>query len=392
MGKVSALITPSVLIWSRKGAGLSIEQLAKKTKIKEEHLQEFEAGTRKPSVPQLRKIAKVFKRPIAIFFLPEPPKSFDAVKDFRVMHGKNDTEYSTELLLEIRKAYERRFIALELFEALEVELPPKPSLRFHVDDDPSRCAEKLRKWISLDLNAQFSWKNNYQALSEWRSHIEATGILVFQASGVEVSEMRGFSISKNPLPVVVVNIKDSPTARIFSMIHELSHILLHEGGVCDLHEDDNRSHNKVEIFCNAVAGNALVPEASLLNLDIVKGVQENELLSEIRINQLARRYLVSADVIVRRLFDLGRISLRGYKNAQKGISERFLLHSAKTSGGFATPDQRAVAQVGKTYARLVMNSYDEQRISSSAVSDYLGVRLKHLESIRDRIQGAFVEV
>ena len=65
--------------------------------------------------------------------------------------------------------------------------------------------------------------------------LERVGVLVFQTGGVSLDEMRGFSISAEPFPVIVVNAKDSPRGRVFTLIHEFAHILTNRGGLCDLH-------------------------------------------------------------------------------------------------------------------------------------------------------------
>ena len=40
-------------------------------------------GEAHPSIPQLKKLAGVYKRPLSVFFLPEPPSDFMALRDFR---------------------------------------------------------------------------------------------------------------------------------------------------------------------------------------------------------------------------------------------------------------------------------------------------------------------
>ena len=57
---------------------------------------------------------------------------------------------------------------------------------------------------------------------------------MFQSITVELASMRGFSITEFPLPVIVVNRKDMLKARVFTMLHEFVHLLLHIGGTCDL--------------------------------------------------------------------------------------------------------------------------------------------------------------
>ena len=98
-----------------------------------------------------------------------------------------------------------------------------------------------------------------------------SGSAGFQATDVEIAEARGFSIAERPLPAVVVNIKDSVYGRIFTLIHEFTHVLLNRGGICDVDEGADNDHEDVEIFCNHVAGATLVPRDVLLRSEHVAG-------------------------------------------------------------------------------------------------------------------------
>jgi transcriptional regulator with XRE-family HTH domain len=71
---IEAIIKPELLIWARKSAGLTLTDVAKKTQVSEEKINEWETGKSTLSVSQLRRLAKVYKKPIAVFYLPEPPK------------------------------------------------------------------------------------------------------------------------------------------------------------------------------------------------------------------------------------------------------------------------------------------------------------------------------
>ena len=70
-----------------------------------------------------------------------------------------------------------------------------------------------------------------------------------------LDEMRGLCIFHDKIPIIILNGKDTPNGRIFSLFHELTHLLLAESAICG---DD------VEIFCNSVAGEFLVPESDLI--------------------------------------------------------------------------------------------------------------------------------
>jgi len=113
-------------------------------------------------------------------------------------------------------------------------------------------------------------------VNDWRGALEGAGVLAFQAEDVEVSEIRGFSLSERLFPVVVVTIKDAVVGRIFTMLHEATHLMLREGGLCDLIEETSRAQERIEAFCNHVAGATLMPRACVLEADVVlqhKGTQ-----------------------------------------------------------------------------------------------------------------------
>jgi len=88
MKRIEATPTPSVLVWAREKAGLSVDSAAKKAGVKPEQLTGWETGTDRPSIPQLRKLATVYRRPLAAFYLPEAPTRFEVMHDFRRFSSK----------------------------------------------------------------------------------------------------------------------------------------------------------------------------------------------------------------------------------------------------------------------------------------------------------------
>src|SRR5258708_2903329 len=114
--RVKALINPALITWARETAGFTLPEAAKKLDIEEERLAAWEdpANENAPSIPQLRKLAGVFKRPLAVFYMAEVPKKFEVMRDLRRLPGAGARRYSPALELEIRAATERRELALEL--------------------------------------------------------------------------------------------------------------------------------------------------------------------------------------------------------------------------------------------------------------------------------------
>ena len=88
----------------------------------------------------------------------------------------------------------------------------------------------MRDFLKVTVDLQSQWQD--KAFQCWRRQIEQAGILAFEMTEVPVEEARGFSIGIKPMPVAVVNIKDSLRARVFTLLHETVHILLESGGIC----------------------------------------------------------------------------------------------------------------------------------------------------------------
>src|SRR5690625_7377925 len=86
-------------------------------------------------------------------------------------------------------------------------------------------AKQIREWLGVSMDTQKSWISSSQALTNWKNLIEEKDIYVVQFPFVEVEECRGFAIAEEKIPVIGINPKDSYNARIFTLIHELDHVL-----------------------------------------------------------------------------------------------------------------------------------------------------------------------
>ena len=382
-----AHITPEVLRWARENVGYTEEEAAKKAQISVERYRSWEEGKGRPTMRQARMIARAFKRPLGVFYLPEPPLTFQPLRDFRRLPGQVAGTSTPELNLEIRAAHERRLVALQLLEEIGNE-PPLFTAEIDPGTNPEDAARFIRDLLGITYEDQLGWRSEYDPYNAWRSAIENAGILVFQASGIGRDVMRGFSVSDFPLPVIVVNTKDTPRGRVFSLLHELTHILLRAGGLCDFDENAPRppEEDRYEIFCNRVAGAVLVPEERLLLEPEVVQHTEGPYWDENDIRRLARRYGVSKEVVLRRLLILGRTTTFFYEQKRAEYQEEYARRQDEQQG-FALPDVRAVASLGRYYTGLVLTGYHNEAITRNDVSELLGVRLKHMSKIESSVFG-----
>jgi transcriptional regulator with XRE-family HTH domain len=183
--RVKALVKPELLVWAREDAGYSLDEAAKKIQVSPERLASWEQGGAHPSVVQLRKLARVYKRPIAVFYLPKPPKKFQAMQDFRRLSGEVAGHESPELRFAIKRAHFQRQVALDLCELLGIE-PAFFSGKALLSEDSEDVAARTRSELGLRLEEQHKWKSEYEAVNGWRSSLEGLGVLVFQVQDVEV--------------------------------------------------------------------------------------------------------------------------------------------------------------------------------------------------------------
>jgi Zn-dependent peptidase ImmA (M78 family)/transcriptional regulator with XRE-family HTH domain len=386
--RIEALVQRELLTWARKTAGFEIAQAAKKLQVPPTRLEEWEHGDARPSVAQLRKLARVYKRPLGVFYLPEPPPEVPPLHDFRRLPGEVAGVQSPELRFEIRRARSRRELALDLYKAVGGP-PPAFDLSATLSDDREEVGIAIREALGIRFEEQIQWTGWYDPFNAWRSALETVGVLIFQATNVAVQEVRGFSIAESPLPAIVVNVKDSPRGRTFTMLHELAHLLIREGGLCDTLEEVQRrpEEQRVEVFCNHVAGAALVPRPFLLAEELVRSRSRNTEWPDEDIERLARRYGVSREVLLRRLLTFERITQPFYDRKTRQYREEYLEHAEQRAQGFAPPHQTALSAVGPFFARLVLINYHQERITASEVSDFLEVRLQHLPKIEVSVLG-----
>lgn len=379
-----APVTPSVLEWARLSIGVDVEEAARRAGVTPERLGEWEAGGAEPTVAKLRQLAKLYQRPLAVFFLPEPPTDFDALRDFRKLPDNPDHSWSRALHKVYRRAVLQQEITAELAEYGDISLPGLPAL--NLDQAPESAAETARASLGVSLAEQFSWRQPEDAFAGWLEAVESLGVLVLRTSEVSMEEMRGFSLGSEEIPVVVVNALDAPRGQVFTLLHEFAHLTLREGGLCDLLEPDSGAARRIETWCNAVAGAVLMPSSSLLNNEFVSPAGQREWDEEV-LAQLSQRYGVSREAVLRRLVTLKRAAWdfylerrRGYLVAYAEQREDERERRWKSKGG-PPPHRMVIRDRGKPFVRLVLDAYHREVLTPSSLSSLLGLKLKHVPAL-----------
>ncbi|MGZ3775200.1 MAG: ImmA/IrrE family metallo-endopeptidase [Pseudobdellovibrionaceae bacterium] len=378
-----ATINPSILKWARQSLGLSMVDLAEKIKVTLETVAAWEQGADYPSFSQLQKIGNALKRPTATFFLENVPESLPVPKDFRVLAETDIKKLSPNTYIEIRKAQRRRQLAIELYHELEEQVP-QFNFRATLDSDPRHLAIQYRKHFSVTLETQYEW-TDYGALNFWKKNIEKLGVLVFQASLDSLDELRGLALYHKELPVIMINSKDSVRGRIFSLLHEFCHLILHTSGIgnIDPNWQNPKTFNKVEFFCNRFAAEMLIPEEiAIKEKELFRFVNKDGSFNFQKIASAANKFTASQEVVLRKSRDLGILSATDYDKARIEL-QKFYSNSAKKKVEIRIPiETKALASNGDLFTNLVLNGLDHSIINTADLNNYLDLKPKHIDKLR----------
>ena len=382
-----AFITPELLVWAREAAGLTLGAAAAKLRVDPQRLSAWEHGDARPTIAQLRGAARAYKRPLAIFYLPEPPLDFQPLKDYRRVPDAEVGRLSPGLLAAIRRAHAVREAALELRELADEPVREAPRLA-EPSTDPERYGAAMRALLNVTLAEQKAWRNPGPALNAWIDAISRLDVLVLQVQSIAIQEMRGFSIWTDRLPVIALNGGDFPRGRIFTLLHECAHVLLHADGVCDVlpRRRSRGPTDEVEIFCNRAAAAALMPLEAFRSEPALANPPSDGRWTEHTIQLLSDEYSTSREAVVRRLYTLGLTTWDFVQEKEAEYRDAYQLfreeqkrkRGADERAGGPSYYRMKVRDLGRGFIESALDAYHRRAITGSDLSEYLEIKLNGL--------------
>lgn len=322
-------VAPGMITWARERAGLVIEDLEHRFKP----LSAWESGEINPTLKQLQAYAKATHTPVGYLFLPEPPEEPLPVADFRRLPTGQTRQPSPDLLDVLYLCQQRQEWYRDF--AISYGEDPVPLVgSANVNSDVVQVADEVREISGFTVEDRADLPTWTDALRSLRQKTEEVGILVM-ISGIVGSnthrklnpaEFRGFALSDLYAPLIFVNGTDSKAAQIFTIAHEIGHILLGESGVSNP-QPRSRGHIASERWCNSFAAEFLVPIAALNAI----GRSNDDLGEEVK--ALARRFKVSTLVVLRRIHEAGWVDQPEFEAAYEVELERVLSLDVGGAGG-----------------------------------------------------------
>ncbi len=377
-----ANINPEILVWARKTMKLSIELAAHKIGIKPKKLLNLEGGMDKPTIKQLYKIAEVYKRPFALFYFPKPPKHFKPLKDFRrfasdMIFNENDEYQVQKELLGFQR---KRELALELYGLLDEKMPTF-QLNSNINEDPEVISKKIVDYLQINYSEIENIEHGYSALNYWKNKLESHGILIFQTTKVPIDVMRGACIAEEHSPVIIINSNDTENGRIFTLFHELVHIVLKSDSISNFKFRNQDIFDPIEVYCNRIAAEVLVPADLLLNNHIVKAHKSDDMVWENEeLRKLANIFCVSQEVILRRLLTFKRTDVLSYKGFRESMDS---YRKEKQKGG--NYYRNIIAKNGYLFLNLALQGYYHEKITASSLVDFIQVKISNISKLEDKL-------
>jgi Zn-dependent peptidase ImmA (M78 family) len=364
-------VEPRLLEWAAERSGRDPEDLVSRFP----KLEEWIGGEVLPTMKQLEDYGRATYTPVGYFFLEEPPEEQLPVPDFRTLPNGVADRPSPNLLDWYRRLQaESRAEALDFVGSVTL------------GSDVVLTASLIQQRINYGPEVRRQSVGWADAFAAFRDRVEEAGVLVM-VSGVvganthrklDPDEFRGFALVDPTAPVVFVNGADTRAAQIFTLAHELVHVWLGQPALSNQRLDLRETDGEVERWCNAVAGEFLVP-VSELNREFIPDAPLNE-----ELQRLARHFRVSTLVVLRRIFDAEYLTWDEYREVWSS-QLALALNVRRTSGGnfYNTQPVRA----SKRFTKAVLADTLEGRTLYDEAFQLLGIKKKStFDELSDRLE------
>jgi Zn-dependent peptidase ImmA (M78 family)/transcriptional regulator with XRE-family HTH domain len=302
-----------ILSWARETAELTVETAAHKLQIKdgkkasaEDKLQAYENGTVTPSRSMLLKMSKVYRRPILTFYLDKPPRIGDRGEDFRTLPDSFMGEENVYVDVLIRGIKARQSLVRETIIDEDEEFKLEFIGRNTVDQGIQHFTQTLRDVLNFDLD-EFRVQPSYgDAFKLLRQRSEEAGVFVLLQgnlgsyhTNISVNAFRGYALSDDIAPFIIINDRDAKSAWSFTLLHEMVHLALGQTGVSGFYAE-----KRIEKFCNDVASELLLPSGEFKNFQL-SSLDIERIQGEINSYALSKK--ISSSHLAYRLFRRGSI-------------------------------------------------------------------------------------
>lgn len=377
---VYARINKETMKFIRETKAITLDYVSRITKYSSSKIELWEnSDTDKfPTINQAKSIAKCYRVPFAGLYMNANDINIKHLPKVRNLRTLPDTTLDNSALnLAIIDVLSARDLLIDSKIALHENMSPF-AIQAVDSEDVNQWAKTIREELELSIDVQYGCQSTRQFYLYVRNAVERAGVFVHCFTGIETEIVRGFAIYEDFLPIIGLNNEDRYPAKTFTIFHELVHLMKRSSAVCnEMISHDLAQHE--EVFCNAVAGEILVPK---LNLIKQLGSLTTDEIDLNLISKLAAKFSVSKEVISRRLLDIGKISKSQYSALTDAIrisfeNEREAIRISRKNSGVKIPrniSREAIDQNSPSLCRTFYNGFREGYFDKQDVARYLGIK------------------
>jgi Zn-dependent peptidase ImmA (M78 family) len=375
-------VNPHILQWAIDWNGLKADDLAKTFPKIEQWLD----GSHEPTFKQLEKFAMRTHTIVPYFFMQTVPDVRLQIADFRKTKPEDTTVPSPELFdtideLLFKQAWLRDYFIDGGAEGLEwvgrfAQQSPRPEAAI-VADYLHTLLDLSEKWAcenGVD-SVDAAWRALRQALESQRVAVCISGYAGTNTHRTfKVSEFRGFALSDEYAPLIFVNGADAKTAQLFTLVHEMAHILFFQTGVSSPIDPSKLfdGETETEKYCDQIAVEFLLPKAPFLEL------WNNAKNGEAAIKNSRQRFKVSTIVVLRRALDLHLITQQEFRGLyNKHCNNKGVVNVSKSSSGNYYRSQGT--KLGNVFAEAIYTALKSGYLQFSEAYKMTGFKSENLD-------------
>ena len=376
--RLQITLQPAVLQWARERAGMSLDELARKVKVRQERVLAWERSGQ-ISIAQADRLAHCTHTPLGFLYLTEPPAEHLPIADFRTRRDGPLPHPSPDLLETIYLMQRRQSWMRD--ELIENGAEPLAYIEAYGLELPLQVSAAMRELLRLAdgwAAVEGSWTH---ALGLMRDRAEAAGVLVIfngivgnnMHRKLNPDEFQGFALVDAYAPLIFVNGADFKAAQIFTLAHELAHLFVGKSGLSKFVNLDP-GHHAIEQFCNKAAAEFLVPEADL------RAFWPTAKSSADPYQAIARHFKVSSIVAARRALDVDLVNRDAFNQFYRAYRED---QRQRNSGGnfWNLPNWR----IGPKFAAAVIRATKAGRLSYREAYALTGLKGASFENLTNKM-------
>jgi len=229
-------------------------------------------------------------------------------------------------------------------------------------------------------------KLSHNPILEWIDKAESNGIFISRTSFIhsrlklDSDELQGFAIADKYAPFVFINTDDWKAPQLFTIIHEFAHLWIAETGISNGIEPSiiNTNPHPVELFCNEVAANALMPK------DFISKLHPQTFDNSANVFKMAKNLGVSSFALIVRAFNIHRISSNTYQKLKSEAETAyidFILEQeekkakAKDKKGGPNYYLLQLNRTSRLFTQTVLDEYRGGNIEPTDASNLLNIKV-----------------